>query len=99
MQKIRLTLYITGQTARSNKAIAQIKRLMADAPHELVIVDVLEQPQAAEEAKIIATPTLIKSIPPPFRRLVGDLRDKEKVLSGLDVDLLEETDTCKGEPQ
>lgn len=97
MRKIRLTLYITGQTARSGKAITQLKQLMTEDKYELVIVDVLEQPQAAEDAKIMATPTLIKNIPPPCRRLVGDLRDKEKVLSGLDIDLMEENNACKGE--
>lgn len=96
MKKIRLTLYITGQTPRSRKALQQLKTLFDRERHELIVVDVLEQPQAAENLKIIATPTLIKDIPPPCRRIVGDLRDKEKVLSGLDIVTETEPD-CKGD--
>jgi circadian clock protein KaiB len=48
------------------------------------VIDVLEQPQLAEDEKILATPTLIKQLPPPLRRVIGDLSDKEKVLLGLD---------------
>jgi circadian clock protein KaiB len=51
----------------------------------LVIIDVLENPQLAEDDKILATPTLIKHLPPPLRRVIGDLSDKEKVLLGLEV--------------
>jgi len=53
--------------------------------YELDIVDVLERPQLAEEEKILATPTLIKSLPPPLRRIIGDLSNKEQVLLGLDL--------------
>ena len=53
--------------------------------YELEIVDVLEHPQRAEDEKILATPTLIKQLPPPLRRVIGDLSDKEKVLLGLEV--------------
>ena len=55
------------------------------AIRENQIIDVLENPQLAEDAKILATPTLIKRLPPPLRRVIGDLSDKEKVLLGLDV--------------
>ncbi len=95
MKKIRLTLYITGQTNRSRNALIQIRKLFERDQHELVIVDVLEQPQAAEKAKVIATPTLIKEIPLPCRRIVGDLCDREKILAGLEIIELEETE--KGE--
>jgi circadian clock protein KaiB len=50
-----------------------------------VIVDVLEDPDAAEQDRVLATPTLIKQLPPPLRRVIGDLSNKEKVLLGLDV--------------
>jgi circadian clock protein KaiB len=53
--------------------------------YELQIVDVLEHPQAAEDERILATPTLIKRLPPPLRRVIGDLSDKHKVLLGLEV--------------
>jgi circadian clock protein KaiB len=49
------------------------------------VIDVLEHPQAAEDDRILATPTLIKQLPPPLRRVIGDLSDKEKVLIGLDL--------------
>lgn len=61
----------------------------------LEIIDVLEQPQLAEDEKILATPTLIKRLPPPLRRVIGDLSDKEKVLLGLDVWL----DSSPDEPE
>ena len=56
-----------------------------DGRYELEIVDVLEHPQRAEDERILATPTLIKQLPPPLRRVIGDLSDKEKVLLGLEV--------------
>jgi circadian clock protein KaiB len=83
-----LKLYVTGQSPRTEKAIANLRRICEEDLHgryELQIIDVLENPQLAEDAKILATPTLIKRLPPPLRRVIGDLSDKEKVLLGLDV--------------
>jgi len=88
MTKYLLKLYITGQTPRSIRAMDNLRhifqRILADQ-YELIIVDVLEQPQVAEDEKILATPTLIKSSPPPSRRVIGDLSDMDKVLLGLDL--------------
>ena len=53
--------------------------------YELEIIDVQQFPQLAEDEKILATPTLIKQLPPPLRRVIGDLSDKDKVLFGLEV--------------
>jgi len=53
--------------------------------YELVIIDVLEHPELAEKEKIVATPTLVKELPPPLRRIIGDLSDSEKVLLGLNL--------------
>jgi circadian clock protein KaiB len=53
--------------------------------YDLEIIDVIQQPQAAEDDKILATPTLIKQLPPPLRRVIGDLSDTDKVLLGLEV--------------
>ena len=53
--------------------------------YELQVIDVLEQPQLAEDERVLATPTLIKQLPPPLRRVIGDLSDKDKVLLGLEV--------------
>jgi circadian clock protein KaiB len=88
MDKLLLKLYITGQTTRSETAIANLKQIfqqdLADQ-YELVVVDVLEKPQLAEDERILATPTLIKELPAPVRRIIGDLSDREQVLLGLDL--------------
>jgi circadian clock protein KaiB len=83
-----LKLYVTGKTPRAEKAIANLQRICSEelqGQYELQIIDVLEHPQLAEDEKILATPTLIKRLPPPLRRVIGDLSDKDKVLLGLDV--------------
>ena len=83
-----LRLYITGKTSKSDIAIANLRRICEQelrGQYELDVIDVLEQPQLAEDEKILATPTLIKQLPPPLRRVIGDLSDKEKVLLGLEV--------------
>ena len=83
-----LKLYVTGQTPRSERAIVNLRRICEtelNDKYELVIVDILERPGLAEEEKIIATPTLIKELPPPLRRIIGDLSDSMEVLIGLDL--------------
>jgi circadian clock protein KaiB len=88
MNKYVLKLYITGQTPRSERAIANLRDICEaefEGRYELTIVDVLERPQLAEDDKILATPTLIKVSPPPARRVIGDLMDTDRVLNGLDV--------------
>lgn len=88
MDKARLTLYITGQTPKSQRAIANMRRICEEelnSQYELFIIDVLERPQLAESERILATPTLIKDLPLPLRRIIGDLSNKENVLLGLDV--------------
>lgn len=86
--KYVLKLFVTGKSPRAETAIGNIRRICEEDLHgeyELQIIDVLEHPEAAEEEKILATPTLIKQLPPPLRRVIGDLTDKEKVLFGLAV--------------
>jgi circadian clock protein KaiB len=88
MDKYLLTLYITGWTPRSERAIANLRRLCEEewgGQCEMVVIDIMERPQLAEDEKIFATPTLIKELPLPIRRIIGDLSDKEKVLLGLDL--------------
>ncbi|MCF8268273.1 MAG: circadian clock protein KaiB [Ignavibacteriales bacterium] len=88
MSKFLLKLYITGTTARSFKAIENLKKICGEEfndKYDLQIIDVLESPQLAEDDKILATPTLIKILPPPMRMIIGDLSDREKVLLGLDI--------------
>jgi circadian clock protein KaiB len=81
-----LKLYVTGQTPSSLRAIANMRSLFGDPPdkeYDLVVIDVLEQPHLAEEDRVLVTPTLIKQIPPPPRRVLGDLSDHERVFWGL----------------
>jgi circadian clock protein KaiB len=88
MEKHLLTLYVTGQTPRSQRAIASLRELCErelQGRYELEVIDVLEHPQLAEDQKILATPTLVKKLPPPIRRIIGDLSDSERVLLGLDL--------------
>jgi len=87
-RQIILRLYITGQTSTSRIALANLKKLIDEellGMYELQVIDVLQNPQLAEEDKILATPTLIKVLPPPIRKIIGDLSDGEKVLLGLDL--------------
>jgi len=88
MDKYHLKLYITGKTPRSESAIQNLRKICEenlDQKYEIEIIDILERPQLAEDERILATPTLIKSLPPPLRRLIGDLSETEKVLLGLDI--------------
>lgn len=88
MSQYVLKLYVTGKTPRAEQAIENLRRICEEdlqGQYDLEIIDVLERPQLAEDEKILATPTLIKALPPPLRRVIGDLSDKEKVLLGLDV--------------
>jgi circadian clock protein KaiB len=83
-----LTLYVTGTSPRAQVAISNLERICQQelqGQYELEIIDVLQHPQRAEDEKILATPTLIKQLPPPLRRVIGDLSDKAKVLLGLEV--------------
>jgi circadian clock protein KaiB len=94
MNKYTLTLFITGETSRSKRAIANLKRICEEelkGQYEMVIIDTLERPQLAEEENVLATPMLIKQLPPPLRRIIGDLSDIEKVLLGLDIQVRNES--------
>ena len=88
MPKFLLKLYVTGQTPKSERTIANLRRICEEelkGQYELRIIDVLERPQLAEDDKILATPTLTKELPPPLRRVIGDMSDIDKVLLGLDI--------------
>ena len=87
-KKYLLKLFVTGQTARAELAIENLRRICEEEfqnQYELIIIDISQRPQLAEDDKILATPTVIKELPPPIRRIIGDLSDKEKVLLGLDL--------------
>jgi circadian clock protein KaiB len=86
--KYVLKLYVTGTTPRSQAAIKNLKKIMNvdfKGEYSLKVIDVVKQPRLAEDDKILATPTLIKTLPPPLARIIGDLSDRERVLLGLDL--------------
>jgi circadian clock protein KaiB len=102
MNKFKLRLYVTGKTPKSERAIANLKEICEkelEGLYELEIIDVLEQPQLAEDEKILATPTLVKDLPPPLRRIIGDLSNSEKVLLGLDLSPVSDSDGRKEDKQ
>jgi len=83
-----LRLYVAGATSRSTNAIRNIKRICEDrllGHYDLQVIDIYRHPTLAAGEQIIAVPTLVKQLPSPLRRLVGDLSDKEQVLLGLDL--------------
>lgn len=83
-----LRLYVTGQTPRSLAAIENLKQICEQnlaQRYSLEIVDIYQNPEACKEQQIIAAPTLIKTLPLPLRRIIGDLSNQDKVLVGLDL--------------
>ena len=89
----RLRLYITGRTPSSQRAIQNLRDI-CDANlargYEVEVIDVLEHPALAESEKILATPTLVKRLPEPVRKIIGDLSNREQVLFGLDIEEVRE---------
>jgi circadian clock protein KaiB len=87
-QKYLLRLYIAGSTPQSNRAVANIKIICEEhlkGQYELEVVDLYEKPYLAAGEQIIAAPTLIKQLPLPLRRIIGDMSDTDRVLVGLDL--------------
>ena len=84
--RYRLKLYVTDHTLRSRQALAQLRKLCDEQfprQYELEVVDVLEHPDEAAAQHILATPTVVRELPHPIRRVIGDLSDMGKVLAGL----------------
>lgn len=91
LKKFLLRLYVAGTTQRSMTAITNIRKICEDnlkGRFVLEVIDLYQQPKLAAGDQIVALPTLIKKIPPPLRRIIGDLSDTEKVLIGLDLKVL-----------
>jgi circadian clock protein KaiB len=91
-EKYILRLYITGTTNRSVLAITNLKKICEEyleGRYELEVIDLYQMPRLAKDEQIIAAPTLIKKLPLPFRRIIGDMSNKEKVLLGLDLKKLQ----------
>jgi circadian clock protein KaiB len=86
--KYILRLYVTGMTPKSTLAIANVRKLCEEhleGCYELKVIDMYQQPKLAKGEQIIATPTLIKKLPLPLRRLIGDMSDTERFLVGIDL--------------
>ncbi len=87
-ERYELTLYVTGATARSLRAIANIKAICEEylkGHYQLEVVDIYRRPELLHRDQIVAVPTLVRKLPRPVRLLVGDLSRAEQVLSGLDI--------------
>jgi circadian clock protein KaiB len=83
-----LRLYITGITPRSTQAIANVKRICEEylaGCYELEVIDIYQRPVLAKDEQIIAVPTLIKKLPLPLRKVIGDMSDTKRILLGLDL--------------
>ena len=86
--KYILRLYVTGSTGRSLKAVYNLRKICEEHlpdDYELEVIDIYKDPEAAREAQIIAAPTLVKKLPEPIRKFVGDLSNTQKILVGLDI--------------
>jgi circadian clock protein KaiB len=87
-ERFVLRLYVTGLSPRSTQAIETVNSVCEEELKgrcDLEIIDLAKQPELASEADIVAVPTLVKRLPLPLCRLIGDLSDKERVLQGLDL--------------
>src|ERR1041384_8335416 len=83
-----LRLYVAGQTPKCIAAFANLKKICAEyltGHYQIEIIDLLENPQLARGDQIIAIPTLVRNLPEPMRKIIGDLSNTEKVLIGLDL--------------
>ncbi len=83
-----LRLYVTGMTPKSTRAILNLKKICEEnlkGRYELEIIDIYQQPVLAKDEQIIAAPTLVKKLPLPLRKLIGDMSDKDRILLGLDL--------------
>jgi len=92
-EKYILRLYITGSTSRSVLALTNLKKICEEyleGRYELEVIDLYQIPSLAKDEQIIAAPTLIKKLPLPFRRIIGDMSNIEKVLLGLDLKKVKE---------
>jgi circadian clock protein KaiB len=87
-KKYELRLYVAGKTQKSVTALNNLKQYCEEhlqGEYVIEVIDLLEQPQLAEGDQILAIPTLVKKVPEPVRKIIGDLSNQEKVLVGLDI--------------
>jgi circadian clock protein KaiB len=87
-EKYVLKLYITGMTPRSQEALRNIDKICKErlaGRYQLEVIDIYQQPTLAKDDQIIAVPTLVKHLPAPLRRLIGDLSREDRIVLGLDL--------------
>jgi circadian clock protein KaiB len=87
-EKYHLRLYIAGMTPTARRALSNIESICTDhlqGRYDIEVIDLLEQPALAEGDQIIAVPTLVRRLPPPLRKIIGDLSQTEKVIVGLNL--------------
>lgn len=87
-EKWELRLYVAGKTPKSVTALTNLKKYCEEhlkGQYKIEVIDLLEQPQLAEGDQILAVPTLVRKVPEPIRKIIGDLSNKEKVLVGLNI--------------
>jgi circadian clock protein KaiB len=85
---VNLRLYVAGQTPKSLAALSNLKRICAehlDGKYELEVIDLVKNPQLAQGDQILAIPTLVRNLPQPIRKIIGDLSNVDRVLVGLDL--------------
>ena len=102
MYEFKLYLYISGETTNSVAGAWSVKSLLNEelkGRYSLEVINVLDNPQRAENDNILATPTLIKAAPPPERRVVGDLSDKEKMAAALGLTADKENQETPRQPE
>lgn len=90
-EKWQLRLYIAGQTPKSARALANLQNFCEEhlkGQYEIEIVDLMEHPELAMRDQIIAIPTLVRKLPAPIKKIIGDLSQNQRVLAGLDINLL-----------
>jgi len=87
-RKYILILYVTGMTPRSIQAVNSLKKICKESlqgRYDLEVIDIYQQPDVAKRAQLVAAPTLIKKLPLPLRRFIGDMTNTEKIIVGLDI--------------
>jgi len=83
-----LRLYVAGQTPKSITALSNLKRICEEhlaGKYRIEVIDLMENPQLAQGDQILAIPTLVRKLPPPIRKIIGDLSNEERVLVGLNL--------------
>jgi circadian clock protein KaiB len=87
-KNIELRLYVAGQTPKSLAAISNLKKICTehlDGQYRIEVIDLMKNPALARDHQILAIPTLVRKLPIPIRKIIGDLSDTERVLVGLDI--------------